>query len=194
MKNLWFENYEDLVCDVVNTLGAIREHDEYKYEEARRIIKELVCFGYDLRSIDIHDKFSSNYDAEYIISVCNIDGEDEIWCEPMLRDNGYILDESTIIYIFDNCSSKVIPYCNGEVVYEVNVGEDDFEDKCDCTECCGCYHCDDNELANTSTEKYFVNDELVSKDVFNEYDKLIRSKIKEIEEGMSLFRQMMFGF
>lgn len=152
MQNLWFEDYEDLTCNIVTILGEIRKEDEYndvaivaKYEETRQIIRELVSFGYDLRSIHLEDNCYGGYDAEYIISICNIDGEDEIWCEPMLREDGYILDESTVIYVLDNCSSKVIPYCNGKVVYEVSVGEDE----CDCNECCGCCECDedDKELA-----------------------------------------------
>lgn len=140
MQKLYFDNCEDLVCNAVAILGAIRENDEYndvafvvKYEEARQIIRELVSFGYDLRSIQLEDNYYGGYDAEYVISICNIDGEDEIWCEPMLRKDGYILDESTVIYVLDNCSSKVIPYCNGTVMYEVAI-----DDECDCDECCEC--------------------------------------------------------
>lgn len=140
MQKLHFEDCEDLVCNAVAVLGTVRKNDIYndvaivaKYEETRQIIKELVSFGYDLRSIQLEDNCYGGYDAEYVISICNIDGEDEIWCEPMLREDGYISDESTVIYVLDNCSSKVIPYCNGTVVYEVSIG-----DECDCDECCEC--------------------------------------------------------
>ena len=67
--------------------------------------------------------------AEYLISLNN----DGIWCEPMKLDGKYLTDESTITYILDNCSSKVIPYCKGKLVYEVSVGAD--ENDCDCSEC-----------------------------------------------------------
>lgn len=49
----------------------------------------------------------------------------------MLREKGYITDDSPVMYILDNCSSKVIPYCQGKTIYEVTVGEDDS----DCDEC-----------------------------------------------------------
>lgn len=151
MQKLYFEDCEDLVCNAVTVLGTVRKNDIYndvaivaKYEETRQIIRELVSFGYDLRSIQLEDNCYGGYDAEYIISICNIDGEDELWVEPMLREDGYILDESTVIYVLDNCSSKVIPYCNGTVVYEVGIGDEE----CDCDECCGCCECnnDDTEI------------------------------------------------
>lgn len=150
MQKLHFDDCEDLACNIVTILGEVRKEDEYnnvaivaKYEETRQIIRELVSFGYDLRSIHLEDNCYGGYDAEYIISICNIDGEDEIWVEPMLREDGYILDESTVIYVLDNCSSKVIPYCNGTVVYEVGISDEE----CGCDECCGCCECDnDKEL------------------------------------------------
>ena len=166
MQKLHFDDCEDLVCNAVAIFGAIRENNEYndvafvaKYEEARQIIKELVSFGYDLRSVHLEDNCYDGYDAEYIISICNIDGEDEIWVEPMLREDGYILDESTVIYVLDNCSSKVIPYCNGTVVYEVAI-----DDECDCDECCGC-----KEETNLSSavSKYFENGKEITKEEFD---------------------------
>lgn len=36
-------------------------------------------------------------------------------------------------YLLDNCSSKIIPICDGSDLYFVNI-----EDECDCDEECGC--------------------------------------------------------
>lgn len=163
MQNVYFEDYEGLANDIVKNLESIRKIDGYndvaivaKYEEARQIIKELVCIGYDLRSINLHDEMWENYDAEYVISITNIDGENEIWCEPMLREKGYLTDDSPVIYVLDNCSSKVIPYCKGKVIFEVTVGDKE-ECDCDCEEfdydfCAGCNSCEcdkgnDKEIA-----------------------------------------------
>ena len=135
MRNLYFDDFEDLACAVADTYDALDYRDGEdvaiiaKYEEARQIIKELLCIGYDIHSINIIDEEYGEYDAEYIISIY----DDEIWCEQMLRENGYITDDSPVMYILDNCSSKVIPYCKGKNVFEVTVGEDD----CDCDECEG---------------------------------------------------------
>ena len=138
MENLYFDDFEDFSCVIADTYDSLKGEDYEdvaiiaKYEEARQIIKELACIGYDLHSIDIDDEVDG-YNAEYIITLY----DNEIFCEPMLRENGYLTDDSPIMYILDNCSSKVIPYCKGKNVYEVTVGDDE----CDCDECDDCEEC-----------------------------------------------------
>ena len=135
MKNLYFDDFEDFSCAIADTYDALDGEEYYdvavvaKYEEARQIVKELACIGYDLHSIDIDDEVDG-YNAEYIITLY----DNEIFCEPMLREKGYITDDSPVIYVLDNCSSKVIPYCKGKTVYEVTVGDDE----CGCDECEKC--------------------------------------------------------
>ena len=171
MKNLYFDNFEDLACDIADTYDSLDGEDFEdvaiiaKYDETRQIIKELLCLGYDIHSINVIDDEYGEYDAEYIISL----HDDEIWCEPMLRENGYLTDDSPVMYILDNCSSKVIPYCKGKNVYEVTVG--DYE--CGCNECV----CKKDEKPTTSSAKsvYKINNKEVSKE---EFDK----KYEEFEE------------
>ena len=156
MQNVYFEDYEDLVCDIADKYDSINKLEEYKdvaiiakYEEARQIIKELMCIGYDLHSIVMHDVEYDGYEAEYIISLY----DDELWIEPMMRESGYITDDSPIMYVLDNCSSKVIPYCKGKVVFEVTVGEEE----CGCDECqCACTDkdTDDSESTHISRDKH----------------------------------------
>ena len=156
MQNVYFEDYEDLVCDIADKYDSLNSNEEYKdvaiiakYEEARQIIKELMCIGYDLHSIVMHDVEYDGYEFEYIISLY----DDEIWVEPMMRESGYITDDSPIMYVLDNCSSKVIPYCKGKVVFEVTVGEEE----CDCDECqCACTDkdTDDSESTHISRDKH----------------------------------------
>ena len=179
MRNLYFEDFEDLACDIADTYDALDYDEEEdvaiiaKYEEARQIIKELLCLGYDLHSVEIHDDLWENYDAEYVISLY----DNSIWCEPMLRENEYIEEYAPVIYVLDNCSSKVIPYCKGKTVYEVSVGIDE-DDVCDCNECeCACKK-DENPAATSATTKsatYKINNKEVSKE---EFDK----KYEEFEE------------
>lgn len=133
MERLGFDNYEDFACKIADDFDLLT--DEFgdiaivaKYKETKEIIRELACFDYSIESVNINRPNWDDYYDEYLISL-NFDG---IWCEPMKRGNGYITDNSSIIYILDNCSSKVIPYCKGEIVYEVNVGEND---EYDCDEC-----------------------------------------------------------
>ena len=150
MRNLYFDDFEDLACDIADTYDSLDGEDFEdvaiiaKYEEARQIIKELLCLGYDIHSVEIHDELWESYDSEYIISLY----DNSVWCEPMLRENGYIEEDAPVIYVLDNCSSKVIPYCKGKNVFEVSVGDGE---------------CDDCE------EGFTINGKPVSKEEFDNY-------------------------
>ena len=162
MKNLYFDDFEDFSCVIADTYDAL-DYDEEdvaiiaKYEEARQIIKELLCLGYDIHSVEIHDELWENYDAEYIISLY----DNSVWCEPMLRENGYIEDDSPVIYVLDNCSSKVIPHCKGNTVYEVTVGIDE-DDECGCDDCEECLTINGKPATKEEFDRYvsqFKHDE-----------------------------------
>ena len=184
MRNLYFDDFEDLACDIAGKFDMVK--DDFgdiaiiaKYEEAKEIITELSCIGYSLESIRMSRPEWENYHDEYLISLNN----DGIWCEEMKSDGKYLTDESTITYILDNCSSKVIPYCKGKIVYEVTVGDD--EDDCDSSEC-ACKK--DEKPTTTSKESYFINGKSVDK---SEFDK----KYEEFE-GMYLdnIRDMLLSY
>ena len=187
MKNLYFDDFEDFSCVIADTYDALDYDVEdvaiiAKYEEARQIIKELACIGYDLHSIDIDDEVDG-YNAEYIITLY----DNEIFCEPMLREKGYITDDSPVMYILDNCSSKVIPYCKGKAIYEVSVGDD----VCGCDECeCACKK-DEKPTTTSTTSKsatYKINNKEVSKE---EFDK----KYEEFEEmDLDNIRDMLLNY
>lgn len=165
MHNVYFEDFEGLACDVADKYDSINKLEEYKdvaiiakYEEARQIIKELMCIGYDLHSIVMHDVEYDGYEFEYIISLY----DDEIWVEPMMRDSGYITDDSPIMYVLGNCSSKVIPFCKGKVIFEVTVGEEE----CDCDECqCACK--EETKPTTSTNQNFYVNGKLVTKEEFD---------------------------
>lgn len=151
MKQLQFENYEEFACDISDTFDNL--DDEYgdvsiiaKYDEAKEIIKELLCIGYDVASIELNREDFAEYWDEYLISL-NFDG---VWCEKFRGDTGYFTDESTVTYIMDNCSSNVIPYCKSKNVYDVSVG--DFDDE-----------------ESEAEQPYMINFEPVDKETFDKY-------------------------
>ena len=153
MKNLYFNDFEDFSCVIADKFDRLyKENFEdiaviAKPDEAKEIFKELVCIGYDICNITYERIDWDGYDDEYVLSM-NHDG---IWLEKFKREDGkYLTDESTITYILDNCSSAVIPYCKGNTVYEVTVGDCD----CDCDEC---------------EEGFTVNGKPVSKEEFDNY-------------------------
>ena len=158
IKTLHFEDYEDFACAVADRFDELyKENFEdiaviAKPDEVKEIFKELVCMGYDICNITYERIDWDGYDDEYILSM-NHNG---IWLEKFKREDGkYLTDESTITYILDNCSSKVIPYCKGKIVYEVTVGKED--DECDYDECEDC------------EEGFTVNGRPVSKEEFDKY-------------------------
>ena len=191
MQNVYFEDYEDLACDVADKYDPINKLEEYKdvaiiakYEEARQIIKELMCIGYDLYSIVMHDVEYDGYEFEYIISLY----DDEIWVEPMMRESGYITDDSPIMYVLDNCSSNVIPYCKGKPVFEVTVGEEE----CDCDECCVCK--EDTNLSS-AISKYFENGKEITKEEFDKkYEEFENKYMDNIRDMLLNYCDLMDSF
>ena len=189
MKNLYFDDFEDLACDIADNFDELNKEEFEdiaviaKPNEVKEIFKELVCIGYDICNITYERIDWDGYDDEYILSM-NHDG---IWIEKFKREDGkYLTDESTITYILDNCSSKVIPCCKGKNVYEVTVGID--EDDCDCDDCSECACKKDEKPTTTSKESYFINGKSVDK---SEFDK----KYEEFEEKyMDNIRDMMLNY
>ena len=193
MERLEFNDYEEFACEVADTFDDICKNDGFDdiaiiahYNEAKHIIREILCLGYDLNSIELKNPELGYDDVPYVISVCGIDSEYEVWCEPMVRDNGeYIDDESSIIYVLDNCSSEVLKHLDSECIFEVGIGAE-----CSCDECeCACKK--DEKPATTNTPKsatYKINNKEVSKE---EFDK----KYEEFEEKyMDNIRDMMLNY
>lgn len=106
-----------------------------KYDEMKEIIRELICMGYDIASLEIHKEEFEEYWDEYILSITKESGTPVIWCEKFKREKGYITDDSSITYVMDNCSSKVIPNIKSKIQFEVSIGEDDDESNCGDCDC-----------------------------------------------------------
>ena len=189
MERLEFNDYEEFACEVVDTFDDIHKNDDFDdiaiiahYDDAKYIIREILCLGYDLNSIELKNPELGYDDVPYIISVCGIDSENEVWCEPMIRDNGkYIQDESSVIYVLDNCSSEVLKHLDSECIFEVGIG-----DECGCDECeCACKK---DEKPTTTKSVYKINNKEVSKE---EFDK----KYEEFEEMyLDNIRDMMLNY
>ena len=189
MRNLYFDDFEDLACDIADRFDTVK--DDFgdiaiiaKYEEAKEIIVELSCIGYSLESIRMSRPEWENYHEEYLISLNN----DGIWCEQMKPDGKYLTDESTITYILGNCSSKVIPYCKGKIVFEATVGID--EDECSRNVCeCACKK-DEKPVATssatTSKSTYKVNGKECDKETYDEALRTIEDMYtKNVKEALS---------
>lgn len=139
MRNLYFEDYEDFACAVSDAYDKVKSNDEYnsvdivaKYEDAKEIIRELIGIGYGIAFIDeLADPEWDGYDDAFVVSLL----DDEIWCEPVKRDREYIFVEADVVYIFDDCNSKIIPKIESNEVYEVEIGNEYDDCDGDCENC-----------------------------------------------------------
>ena len=148
-------DFADRVCkqftDLNDTFGSISVIA--LYDEAKQVIAACVRYGLDIVSVEIDNAEYGDYCDEYIVTV----DQEGLWCEPFKRNNKYIHTESDIVYIFDNCNSKVIKHCNSDTVYEVctdgyneenidtNIicGNDEYDEDLKCL-------CEHNELYSVS--------------------------------------------
>ena len=148
-------DFADRICkqftDLNDTFGSISVIA--LYDEAKQVIAACVRYGLDIVSVEIDNAEYGDYCDEYIVTV----DQEGLWCEPFKRNNKYIHTESDIVYIFDNCNSKVIKHCNSDTVYEVctdgyneenidtNIicGNDEYDEDLKCL-------CEHNELYSVS--------------------------------------------
>ena len=155
IKTLHFEDYEDFACAVSDVYDRVKSDDEYnsvdvvaKYEDAKEIIRELIGIGYGIAFInELADPEWDGYDDAFVVSLL----DDEIWCEPVKLKDDYIFVEADVVYIFDDCNSKIIPKIEADDVYEVEVGD-----------------CDD-DCENCEEEGFTVNGKSVSNEEFQNY-------------------------
>ena len=196
IKTLHFEDYEDFACAVSDAYDRVKSNDEYnsvdvvaKYEDAKEIIRELIGIGYGIASINgFGDPEWDGYDDAFIISLL----EDEIWCEPVKRENGYIFVEADVVYIFDDCNSKIIPKIEADEIYEVEISDFDYD----------CENCEYHDMATASSATYEVNGKSVDKETYEKAIEDIEEKYLdgirymllrycEIQDEMNEWRKML---
>lgn len=187
IKTLHFEDHEDFACVMSDTYNRVKSDDEYnsvdvvaKYEDAKEIIRELIGIGYGIAFIDnLANPEWDGYNDAFVISLL----DDEIWCEPVKRENGYIFVEADVVYIFDNCNSKIVPKIESDEVYEVEIGDFNYDDCDGDCENCECHndtylHTSEDEDGNTHgftvsrsdsdsymSYSYYSSDELSHEDI-----------------------------
>ena len=156
-KDLNFEYIEELVGYIVEEV----ENDEdafvtviAKFDEAKEVLKSIMTYDdVDFESLQIESPIMDNYCDEFVISLWMNDGVLEIGCEKLKDEEGcYTNPCGDVVFLFSNCSSKIIPLCEGSDLYFVNI-----EDECncdeECDECCPCdCHCGDSCVEYSHTD------------------------------------------
>lgn len=106
------------------------------YEDAIKIIKDLLSFDdINIARIDIEPEELDAYDKEYYVNIC---GDMELWCIKAYydRDQTYWYDETDILFIADDCNSKILDNIDYDKAFEVG-----YEEECDGD----CEHCVNGE-------------------------------------------------
>ena len=178
-KDLNFEYIEELVDYVIDEV----ENDEdnfvtviAKFDEAKEILKNAMTYDdVNFESLQIESPIMDNYCDEFVLLFWMNDGVLEIGCEKLKNKEGdYTNPCGDVVFLFDNCSSKIIPLCEGSKLYFVSI-----EDECDCDEECDCEcpcDCHREEKETTPTSSYTINGKPVSKQEFDKkYAKIVNS-------------------
>lgn len=176
-KDLNFEYIEEFVDYLVE---KVEDNDELfatvvcKFNEAKEIIKYLMMFeDIDFENIYLESPDEKGYMDEFCIELWYNDGVVNFSCDPLKVNGKYENPCGDETYLFDDCSSKIIPLCEGSELYFVNI-----DDKCDCECPCDC-HKEDKELSTTEKSYYSINGESVSKEQFDKKYSEIQSKYEK---------------
>lgn len=187
MKNndINFEYIEELADYVVE---RVENDDELfltvigKFEEIKDVIKEIITIcDVNFESLHIESPIMDGYNDEFALSIWMNDGILEIGCEKLKVDGRYLDPCGDEVYLFSNCSSKIISLCEDSDLYFVNIDEE-----CDCDECCLFYNDNadveciigkDSDTHGFTARKsdndgyysfsYYTNDKLSDKDIYS---------------------------
>lgn len=172
-----FEYIEEFVDYLVE---KVEDNDELfatvvcKFNEARKIIKYLMAFDdADFENIYLESPDEKGYMDEFCIELWYNDGAVNFSCDPLKIDGKYENPCGDETYLFDNCSSKIIPLCEGSKLYFVSIDEEyDCECPCDCRN-------EDKELSTIEKSHYSINGKSVSKEEFDKKYSEIQSKYEK---------------
>ena len=192
-KDINFEYIEEFVGYVIEEVE--NEEDAFvtviaKFDEAKEILKNIIAYeDVNFESLQIESPIMDNYDDAFVISLWMNDGVLEIGCEKLKDEEGcYTNPCGDVVFMFDNCSSKIISLCEGSDLYIVEI-----EDECDCNEkcdeCCSCdCHCGDSYVKYSKTDDGELHGFIASKSTDNEChsysfytsDKLSENDIQDV--------------
>jgi len=195
-KDLYFECVEEFADYII---GRIEDDEELfvaivgKFNTIKPLLKEIMSYEFvDFESIEIDSALVTGYTDEFVLSLWMNDGVIEFGCEKLKRDGEYVDPCGDETYLFEDCSSKIIPLCEDSELYFVNFDEEyDYDKECDKCRLCDCY-CDDAEIANTEKSLYYINHKPVSKDEFNKkYKELYKKYRNNMEIGFDSYYELM---
>lgn len=192
-KDIYFDYIEEFADYVVERVE--NDEDLYltvvgRFEEVKTILKELMCYEFvNFESIHLESPIIDGYADEFVLSIWMNDGILELGCEKLKDEAGdYTNPCGDETYLFDNCSSKIMPLCEGSDLYIVDIIDECDCDE-DCDECCPCEcHCGDSCVEYSKTDDDEIHGFTASKSNSNGYysysfytsNKLSKSDVQDL--------------
>ena len=182
MKRIVFEDVHELSVEMLH--DALNFSDCVSavchYEIATTLLSELIQSEVSIGQLDISDYEWNGYDKEYVISL--MDGN--VYCSPaygMKKDgyshNSYLETYADIMYVHQDCNSKILKYIDCDKIFEFAVEE--FDESDDCEE-----ECLDNSDDITTHHSDSVT---VSRDKFGNPTGFSKSWFRDDGDGISQY-------
>lgn len=148
-KDLYFEHIEEFADYII---GRVEDNDELfvavvgKFETIKPLLKEVMTYEFvDFDCIEIENEIVDDYTDEFVLSLWMNDDVLEVGCEKLKGDDEYMSPCGDETYLFEDCSSKIIPLCEDSDLYFVNFYDESDYEECD-GECCSCCReCNDED-------------------------------------------------
>lgn len=180
MKRIIFEDVHELSAEMLH--DALNFSDCVSavchYEIATTLLSELIQSEVQIGQIDLTNEWTG-YDKEYFVYI--VDGC--VSCEPAFRsvnDGGhdkYLEMAADIMYVHQDCNSKVLKYIDCDKIFEFAVEE--FDESDDCEE-----ECLDNSDDITTHHSDSVT---VSRDKFGNPTGFSKSWYRDNGDGVSQY-------
>lgn len=134
MKRIVFEDVHELSTEMLH--DALNFSDCVSavchYELATTLLSELIQSEVQIGQIDLTNEWTG-YDKEYFVYIVN----GYVSCEPAYRSVGngghdkYLEMSANIMYVHQDCNSKVLKYIDCDKIFEFAVEEFDESDDCE---------------------------------------------------------------
>ena len=186
MKRIIFDDVHELSVEMLH--DAIHFSDCVSvvchYELATAILSELIQSEVQIGQIDLTNEWTG-YDKEYFVYIVN----GCVSCEPAFRsvsDGGhdkYLEMGADIMYVHQDCNSKILKYIDCDKIFEFAVEELDGIDEDEMC-CSGCADCEDTDDEITT---HHSNSVTVSRDKFGTPTGFTKSWFRDNGDGVSQY-------
>lgn len=142
-----FEYFHDMLEDIFERVE--KSSDCFyatvigKYEEMRQLLNFVIAdYCVEIGDIELCSEDCCGYTDEYALTIFTNEHDGVmISCTALKGKHGYFNYGADIVYILENCNSRVQHHCETDDIYIALIGNDDYGCACDCDDSCECDEC-----------------------------------------------------